>query len=530
MKVEVNKGGMELEPGTWIDGRYKILRFLGKGSEGSVYLAFQEKLFRFYAIKEIAKEGLCFSRESVEVWKTLQCTGLPEIVDVCEEEEWIWIVMEYVEGMNLQDYLAEAVVLPVWQAADWCLQMIEVLEYLHRQNPPILYGDLKPDNIILRKNRIVMVDMGSLIRQGSRGKRTGTRAYTAPVRLEDQAEDNYSLGKLMESLAFRCKSSKMKRLSEKIMKQAQNGKPRISKSIKRALKNLKRQRSIEKGMLCITAMLLLFSGKASFRQIEHKNQETQYTSRIAELRTMPVKKRKEQLLHLIADHPEEKEAYLELLRVYQEDLQMDQEEDHAYRKLWKEVPPDRTESYEEILKKNLEAYQEVAYESGISYWYFYKGIQRKNYAASWFRKVTEMPEEVCKNKDLWEKSSLYEQMCDYQEKWKHYDETGEKEGLFLAYWQDLGQLLEKEKDQISMVRLMLWKDTLAAWNHYMVELREAEVTKEQMEQLLKQMEKELEQVPEGHERMQELKAQLEQEKQQTLQVMARVYQEGREKD
>ena len=513
---------MELEPGTWIDGRYKILRLLGKGSEGSVYLAFQEKLFRFYAIKEVNKEGICFSRESVEVWKTLQCDGLPEIVDILEEKDLVWIVMEYIEGCNLQDYLRQTEKLCIWQAVDWCIQLVEVLEYLHRQEPPILYGDLKPENLIIRKDRIVMADMGSLIRQGSGGKRTGTREYTL-LSLAEETGDEYSFGKLMEILADHCQSRQLKKLSETVMQKAQKGKTGIFKSAKSKLIKLKKQKKKEKVLLCMTVIILIWTGHTVIHQIWMENQKEEYISRISELQNQPIQKKRKQLIWLIADNPQRKEAYLELLGTFREDLEMDQEEDHMYRKLWKEIPEGRTENYEELLRKSPEDYQEVAYESGITYWYFYKGIQSRQYASVWFQKVTEMPELIGSDTDLREKSFLYKKLGEYREKWKRYDETGEREKIFSDYWQDISQLLKENENSISMVRMLLWKDALAAWQHYMVELQEEGVQRKEIEVLLQQMQEEMKYVPEGHQRMQALKKQLLEEKEQICKMMTRIY-------
>lgn len=507
-----------------MDGRYKILRLLGKGSEGSVYLAFQEKLFRFYAVKEVDKEGICFSQESIEVWKTLQSTGLPEIVDILENEKQVWIIMEYVEGCNLQDYLKETKEISVRRAADWCLQIIDVLEYLHRQKPPILYGDLKPDNLILRKNRIVMVDMGSLIRQGSQGKRTGTREYMLPGRAEEMAGDLYSLGKLMEILALYCQSRQIGKIAEKIRTQAQNGQTRISKNVKRKLIFLKWKKYIETGMLCIAVPILLFAGYAAGMQRKTEIRVLEYDTCISELYTKSGKEKEEKLLALITDYPQRKEAYLELLREFQEDLEMDQEEERMFRKLWKEILPGREETTEELLKKNPADYQRVAYESGITYWFFYKGLQGRRYASAWFQKITAMPQEICTDPELWEKSILYGKLGEYREKWKHYDETGEKEKIFSSYWKDICQLLGKKEEQISMARMMLWKETLAAWKHYMVELQEEGVKQEEIRGLLKQMEKEIAKIPEGHQRMAELKEHLEEDKQQIDQMLARIFQ------
>ena len=106
------------------------------------------------------KEGVCFSRESVEVWKTLHCPGLPEVADILETEDTVMIVSEYIEGMNLQAYMENGGKITLKMAMCWCRQIGEILEYLHRQNPPIAYGDLKPDNLMLQREQIVLVDMG----------------------------------------------------------------------------------------------------------------------------------------------------------------------------------------------------------------------------------------------------------------------------------------------------------------------------------------------------------------------------------
>lgn len=77
---------------------------------------------------------------------------------------------------------------------------------------------------------------------------------------------------------------------------------------------------------------------------------------------------------------------------------------------------------------------------------------------------------------------------------------GENEGLFLAYWEDQKQLLEKQEDQMGMTRLMLWKETLAVWKHYMVELKENGIEKQEEEELLEKMNDELTRVPKQHRR------------------------------
>ena len=126
--------------------------------------------------------------------------------------------------------------------------------------------------------------------------------------------------------------------------------------------------------------------------------------------------------------------------------------------------------------------------------------------------------------ELYEKSILYGKLGQNREKWKKYDETGENEGLFLAYWEDQKQLLEKQGDQMGMTRLMLWKETLAVWKHYMVELKENGIEKQEEEELLEKMNDELARVPKQHRRMQEMKIELLADEQEVQAMIQRVYQ------
>lgn len=523
-RTEKPEGGMDLEPGSWLDDRYKILRFLGKGREGSVYLAFQEKLFRFYAVKELKKEEVCFSRESIEVWKTLKCEGLPEIVDILEDTEKVWIVSEYIEGENLTEYMRKRRPLSVQQAASWCLQVERVLNWLHSQDPPVCYGDLKPDNLIVQGGRIVMVDMGSLIRKGSMGKRTGTREFSRQQCRAEEADDDYSFGKLTEILAEYCQSRQLKKLADRIRQQEKGDRLRKRRKVRRTLKWIQRQIWIQGGLFAGAIGLLLGSGLLGSERVMQNRRKEAYEAELSSIRILEGKQKRDALKTLTGMYPERAEGYLELLHMYQEDARLDEQEEQEYRKLWKEIPDGWNVTREEILKKNPEDYQRVAYESGLTYWYYDRSIQAKQYAAAWFHKITQMPEEVCASSSLYKKSFLYEKLGEEREKWKKYDETGENNGLFTAYWKNQSELLETDTGQTDMTRLMLWREILSVWKHYMVELREAGVKSEEEEEILKKMEKELTLVPEQHKRMKELQMQLQKDEQEVRQMIQRVYQ------
>lgn len=517
---------MALEAGTWIDGRYKILRFLGKGREGSVYLAFQEKLFRFYAVKELSKDGICFSRESIEVWKTLHCEGLPEIVDILENENTVWIVSEYVEGISLQEYMEKSRTVSSAQAAWWCLQIADVMKYLHGQNPPIAYGDLKPDNLMIQKNRIVMVDMGSLIRQGSRGKRTGTKEYTNPdtdwSREEAVQQDCYSLGRLSLILGRFCGCRQIEKAAHKMLDNPEKGDGRARK----VWKWIRNQNRIYRLMFALTAVILV--GMASYckKQVCQMITTEDIKSSTQMIQTLADKQKEEAVIQMIKNHPGEKEGYLELLHLFQEDMVMNEEEELCYRRIWKEPLPGSEKTCGEYLEKNPDQYLEVAYESGITYWYFYRGLQGKKYASNWFRKVMEVPEIVHRNDRMRKNSQIYEKLGEYRERCKRYDETGEKGELFQEYWKDCQNLWKEQQEQITMVRLMLWKETFVSWKHYMVEMQEAGITEKEIRQILEQALRETDRVPEEHQRMQDISGQLKRDAEEIDGIIKRIYQDN----
>lgn len=489
-----------------------------------MYLAFHEKLLRFYAVKELKKEGLCFSREGIEVWKTLKCAGLPEIVDILEDEETVWIVTEYIEGETLAEYMKKGRRLSAQKAASWCIQIEHVLTWLHSQEPPVFYGDLKPDNLIVQKDRIVLADMGSLIRKGSRGKRTGTPEYRRKEFCQDEAEDEYSFGRLMEILAEYCRSRKMRKLADQMMNSPKGGEKKKEKSICRSLRLIQSQKRIQAGLFLLTVGMLIKAGALGSEQIRQNWIKDQYQSELADARLLNGKEKQDTLKKLIMAYPERSEGYLELLYAFQEDALLDEEEAREYRKMWKEIPEGWSENLEQILQKNPEEYQKVAYESGITCWYYDQSIRGKRDAAQWFQRVTQIPEEVCRDTELYEKSILYGKLGQNREKWKRYDETGENDGLFRSYWEDQKQLLEKQDKQIGMTRLMLWKETLAVWKHYMVELKETGIGQKEEEELLEKMKSELTQLPEQHRRMQEMKTRLLIDEQEVREMIQRVYQ------
>ena len=202
-----------LRPGTLIGGTYKILNIIGKGGTSVVYLAINEKANKPWAVKELAREefrDLEADKKEIALMKRLKNPHLPSIVDVLEEEGRLLIVMDYVEGQTLEALIREEGARPVAQVLDWAGQLCEVLSYLHGQEPPVIYRDMKPANVMLRPDgTIVLIDLGAAREfRPDRQNDTvalGTCGYAAPEQYEEEEQsdartDIYCMGVMLFQL------------------------------------------------------------------------------------------------------------------------------------------------------------------------------------------------------------------------------------------------------------------------------------------------------------------------------------------
>jgi serine/threonine protein kinase len=200
-----------LEPGTVLQGRYAIERLLGGGGMGMVYLARDQRLAnRPCAIKEMVDHFIdqaqrieandYFAREA-DTLAQLKHQAIPAITDRFELANRHYLVMEYVQGRNLEEELAaRGEPLPEGLVIDIARQLCDVLAYLHGLEPPMIYRDMKPSNVMLNPNgRVVLVDFGiaRLFKAARKGTMIGTLGFAPPEQYQghvDPRSDIYSLG------------------------------------------------------------------------------------------------------------------------------------------------------------------------------------------------------------------------------------------------------------------------------------------------------------------------------------------------
>ncbi|MGN0334115.1 MAG: serine/threonine protein kinase, partial [Lachnospiraceae bacterium] len=193
--------------------RYRYLRTLGRGGMSEVFLVEDRRLGKCWAMKQIRKEQECltnrFYKEAV-LMKEWNHPFLPRIVDVFEDREFIYIVMDHIEGMSLKELMNRRSWIEEKQILAWAMQLTEVLLYLHGQDPPVIYRDMKPENVMITKEGYVrLIDFGisRIYRQGKYSDTgcLGTRGYAAPEQYgghgqSDFRTDIYSLGVVIYEL------------------------------------------------------------------------------------------------------------------------------------------------------------------------------------------------------------------------------------------------------------------------------------------------------------------------------------------
>lgn len=154
-----------LAPNTLLQNRYLIIRSIGHGGMGAVYLARDQRLGHTVALKEtfFTEERMrrAFEREA-RLLAHLRHPALPKVTDHFDEDGGQFIVMEFISGDDLEMLLAQrGEPFPVEQVLAWADELLKALDYLHHQDPPILHRDIKPANLKLTpQGEIILLDFG----------------------------------------------------------------------------------------------------------------------------------------------------------------------------------------------------------------------------------------------------------------------------------------------------------------------------------------------------------------------------------
>lgn len=186
-----------LREGTVLDEKYEILRRIGEGGMSIVYLARNNRMNMQLAVKEIKNDGsksaevlLKGLEREANILKDVDHPVIPRIIDIVKHSGTICVVMDFIEGENLADKLKEVERFSQDKVIEWGLELASALEYLHSMNPPIIYRDMKPSNVMLKPDGgVKLIDFGTAktydIENNADTTALGTRGYAAPEQFGD---------------------------------------------------------------------------------------------------------------------------------------------------------------------------------------------------------------------------------------------------------------------------------------------------------------------------------------------------------
>ena len=210
-----------LTPNHLLNQRYRILSQLGKGGFGAIYKAEDAQLGnRLLAVKEMSQSGLSpqeiieatenFKREAL-LLASLTHPNLPSIYDYFSEAGRWYLVMDFIEGETLEEHLNKEPEgrLSVEETQRIGIQLCMVLDYLHGRQPPIIFRDLKPTNIMMTPDsHLYLIDFG-IARHFKPGQAKDTIAFGSPGYAAPEQygkaqttarSDIYSLGATLHNL------------------------------------------------------------------------------------------------------------------------------------------------------------------------------------------------------------------------------------------------------------------------------------------------------------------------------------------
>ncbi|HJD40028.1 MAG TPA: serine/threonine protein kinase [Candidatus Blautia stercoripullorum] len=480
----------------------------------TVYLAAEEETNRQWAVKAMRKQGICdfeMVKQSLlaeaSILKKLKHPGLPEITEVIDRENAVLIIMDYVEGWSLDRIVKEQGPQREENAVDWAKQLCDVLSYLHTRNPPVIYRDMKPSNIIRRGDgRIVLIDFGTAREfKGGQGKDTlclGTRGYAAPEQYggrgeTDERTDIYGLGATLyfiltghdpgtapyEICPIRRWDPRLSPGLERIIQKCTRKNPEERyPSCKELLYDLEHYKQLDReykrgqnlkwrGFLAVFfIMICTGAGALGFWRAGEKIRENTYDLLLLEGKSPGGQDPEESIENYqkaIGLKPWDGRAYEELLEFFlwenQEVEDQSLEEGISFFSVDEEMEmrkalgksPWREKSNEEYLRENQKDYEKLAYDLGLAYFYSYQGTGNKASSRKWLQIAAKArPSEKLEDSQIQRAGRLWK-IAEY------YGTLGiidPGEGLLVSYrdyWTDLVKILDQELEGNNRLQSLL---------------------------------------------------------------------------
>lgn len=496
--------------GSVIEGKYEILKLIGKGGMSEVYLAMDKNLNKQWAVKEIKRQTRNRNNEVIvqsaiaeaNMMKKLDHPCLPRIVDIINREDVIYVVMDYIEGEPLNKVLDRYGAQAQDIVIEWAEDLCGVLDYLHTQNPPIIYRDMKPANIMLQPNgNIKLIDFGIAREYKEQNLEDtvslGTKGYAAPEQFggkgqTDRRTDIYCLGVTLYHLLTGknpCEppyeiypirywnpelSAGLENIILKCTQLNPNDRFDSCAELLYALRHYeeaddayrKKQKRKVKCFTVSVVMSFVFLIVGILGQLlSNMEENNNYEAYLLQADTSSgTEEQIENYIKAIEIKPKSLEPYYGLIRAYKDDAVFSLEEEAQFKSVINANLPELREE---------EEYAPLAYEIGKLYWYYYdygktevadNQITRMKSSIQWFEDAYEYG---TVDSEYYVMAEIYKEIGEFHRDVTLNVEEASDAGTYLPYYTNLNQLFQVAKqEENEMICLEVYKLCINSVENY----------------------------------------------------------------
>lgn len=501
-KVSIKKR-TSLSPGDLVlSGRYEILKVIHTSGMANVYLVSDKSLKKQWCLKEIVKSEAGRNKieyrsllQEANIMKSLNHSGIPRIVSIEEEGDSIFIVMDYVEGLSVKEWLNKKGSIKQSVVVSWMKQVCNILIYLHNKKEPIFYRDMKPDNIMIQDDgNIKVLDFGISVVISENNKiikeALGTKGYAAPEQKKkglpyDLRSDIYALGMTMYHMLTGINPGIVEKGNLKPIREINSGLSvgleviidkctkenpderyqtveevlyaliNFTKLDEKYIKGLKRKVSISVGLFLSSILLISFSF-IPFGM--YKSQEKDLYDNKLEVAVQTG--RSEDYLEAISLNPTNLAPYVGLIDSFKVDGVFSKDEESGLLGLINPILSD--------IKSDAD-YGSLSYNIGKLYWFYYEGNDGDVVSSKWFKEAIDSN---FNKKD----AKVYYDLGNFKRTVSMAIVESSDSGMYLEYWNNL--MSAKAIDSGEIIELQLYNAIADAIQSYSYRLMTDGVKKE----------------------------------------------------
>lgn len=452
--------------------------------------------------------------------------------------------MDYVEGETLKRVVDREGAQKQEHVLQWALSLCDVLMYLHSQNPPIIYRDMKPANIMLQPNgNIKLIDFGIAREYKEKNIEDtvslGTKGYAAPEQFGGRGQtdirtDIYCLGVTLYHLVtgknpaeppyeiypIRHWDGRLSAGLEKIIQKCTQANPderyQSDEELKYALLHYEEEddefrKSLKKKLNCFLlqiGMVVFFFLMGLLCIFLKNNTKDRLYERLLEQakRSTDYEQQRQFYEEAIEVRPELTEGYQGLVNLYKEDLSFTIDEESDLMVLMNQYSAEIHQAAD---------YGRLAYEIGKLYWYYYaygtgegwdNDITRMKSAVSWF-------EDAClygsPEDDFYQTAYAYREIGVFNRDITLLVEEAEDRNIYGSYFENLYNLMKEEITESELVELEICRLVLFSIENYAYKFQREGIQKGQVDMILSQVTERLEGIHAVTEKTEDLKRELE---------------------